>query len=115
MSKTQGVRISLEHLAHGTPVSNSVGFNSRRLPTDTVPGPGKGAPLSSSRTVDDQHVVRSRTVSGNPYNKYTCGQPGHVLGELDEDAPVHDGPIRGHGEQPDRDADAKAPAVRAGR
>ena len=104
---------------HGNPpvvhrkVTNSDGFRKLPLGNDTKPGPDTGAPLVDSQHVDDGNVQRGRWVSGNPYNRSTGGQPGHVLGNLNRDAPIHGGPVRGHGQQPDRRGVSKASEVAA--
>ena len=102
----------------GTPVthrqvSNSKGFSRLGLGHDTRPGPDGGAPLKNTKRVDDGTVKRGRYVSGNPYNLHTGGEPGHVLGSLGKEAPGHDTPVEGHGQQPNKHATSKAAEVRS--
>jgi hypothetical protein len=107
-----GVIVTLPE-GHGAPTRNSKGFSSRSLGRDTKPGPEGGAPLMTSRTVDDGTVKRAVFLHGNPFNRFSApeGQRGATMGVDDGRPPTHDSPARGP--MPNRDVTSKAGEVHA--
>lgn len=101
----------------GTPVahtqfSNKRGFDNKNLNSkDTQPGPGPGAPLMTSRTVDDYTAKKTMYASGISPGSLSTLEGKGVLGNLDKSAAMNDSPVPGHGEQPNRRATSKAAEV----
>jgi hypothetical protein len=79
------------------------------LGTDTVPGPLVGAPLVTSRKVDDYDTRRTVYPSGITTGLNEVGRG--VLGNLDKSAAGHDTPIKGHGQQANKHETHKSDAV----
>ena len=84
MKKSQGMFEGKNGIQTSAPVrtmrypNGNQGFSANKLGGDTVPGPGKGAPLSSSKP---QEVTTRKVLpdGGNPYNDYQQDSAG-VLG-----------------------------------
>jgi hypothetical protein len=93
----------------GTPhtharITNRDGFSKgEKLGSDTVPGKLTGAPLATSRCIDDGTVKETRYEDGiYPGSMSAIVSPG-TLGNLDKDAPAKDSPSRGQRPHPDLD------------
>jgi hypothetical protein len=116
MSKTKpGIVLGAAHVTDPTRKTvfrNSGGFNHRGLGGDTVPGPGIGAPLVTSKRVDDFTATKSVFLHGNPHNRFSAPEVrGATMGVDDGRPPTHDSPARGP--MPNRDITSKAGEVRA--
>jgi hypothetical protein len=74
----------------------------------------RGVPPTVHRSVPSTAVRSVRYESGlNPYGISARESAVGVLGNLDQDAPTRDGPISGHGQQPDRRSKSKQAEVEA--
>jgi hypothetical protein len=101
------------HVRHKVYPNGNQGFSQHigNLGGDTVPGPAKGAPLSSKK----EQLIQKRHVEPNgmnPFNKHEGNESGVLASDtIKQHAPGRDSPVPEHAERPDISIKDKADAV----
>jgi hypothetical protein len=102
-----------EHIRHMKYPNGNQGFSERGLGRDTIPGPAKGAPLSTKK--EQLISVKHVDVTGmNPYNHIEANDKGvlgaHVIKQ--DGGHTYDSPVPEHAERPNIAIKDKASEVR---